>query len=288
MKVLRDVEQVNDVVSQWKNNGEKIGFVPTMGYLHEGHMRLLEEARKENDRVILSIFINPLQFSQGEDLETYPRDEARDQKIAEENGVDMVFLPTKEMMYPRPLSVQMSVTKRTDVLCGRSRPGHFDGVVTVLAKLFNLTRPDTAYFGMKDAQQVAVVDALIKDYNIPVKLVPVPTVREDDGLAKSSRNVRLSKKERKEAPSIQAALQYGKQLVRDGHTSPEVVIKATEKFLETKTHGKIDYIELLSYPELEFLEEIDRPVILAAAVSYEHARLIDNVVFNKEGNEIYG
>ncbi|MYL48492.1 pantoate--beta-alanine ligase [Halobacillus litoralis] len=288
MKVLREIDQVNTLVSEWTKNGESIGFVPTMGYLHEGHIRLIKEAKKENDKVILSIFVNPLQFGKGEDLDTYPRDEDHDRHVAKENGVDLVFLPTNETMYPQPLSVNMTVTNRTNVLCGKSRPGHFDGVVTVLTKLFNITRPDNVYFGMKDAQQVAVVDALIKDYNMPVNLIAVPTVREEDGLAKSSRNVRLSDEERKEAPSIQEALQYGRKLVMEGQNSKEMIIEATVKFLEQKTHGKIDYIELLSYPELEFIEKIDRPVILAAAVFYDNVRLIDNVVFDHEGLVIYG
>ncbi|MYL71177.1 pantoate--beta-alanine ligase [Halobacillus litoralis] len=288
MKVLREIDQVNTLISEWKKNGYTIGFVPTMGYLHEGHIRLIEEAKKENDKVILSIFVNPLQFGEGEDLDTYPRDEDRDRNAAEENGVDLVFLPTPGTMYPQPLSVLMTVASRTNVLCGKSRPGHFDGVVTVLTKLFNITRPDNVYFGMKDAQQVAVVDALIKDYNIPVHLIPVPTVREKDGLAKSSRNVRLSDEERKEAPAIQESLQYGRKLVKEGQKSKELIIEATEKFLEQKTRGKIDYIELLSYPELESIENIDRPVILAAAVFYDHVRLIDNVVFNHDGHVIYG
>ncbi|WP_394217367.1 pantoate--beta-alanine ligase [Halobacillus trueperi] len=288
MKVLREIDQVNTLVSEWTKNGESIGFVPTMGYLHEGHIRLIKEAKKENDKVILSIFVNPLQFGEGEDLDTYPRDEDHDRHVAKENGVDLVFLPTNETMYPQPLSVNMTVTNRTNVLCGKSRPGHFDGVVTVLTKLFNITRPDNVYFGMKDAQQVAVVDALIKDYNMPVHLIAVPTVREEDGLAKSSRNVRLSDEERKEAPSIQEALQYGRKLVMEGQNSKELIIEETVKFLEQKTHGKIDYIELLSYPELEFIEKIDRPVILAAAVFYDNVRLIDNVVFDHEGLVIYG
>ncbi|MGR9049951.1 pantoate--beta-alanine ligase [Halobacillus faecis] len=288
MKVLREIDLVNTLISEWRKNGETIGFVPTMGYLHEGHIRLIQEAKKENDKVVLSIFVNPLQFGEGEDLDTYPRDEEHDRNAAEENGVDLVFLPTNETMYPQSLSVNMTVNKRTNVLCGKSRPGHFDGVVTVLTKLFNITRPDNVYFGMKDAQQVAVVDALIKDYNMPVHLIPVPTVREGDGLAKSSRNVRLSDEERQEAPSIQEALQYGRELVFEGQKSKELIVEATEKFLEEKTRGKIDYIELLSYPELESIEKIDRPVILAAAVFYDHVRLIDNVVFDQEGHVIYG
>lgn len=283
MEILTSIEDVQLQSAKWVREGESIGFVPTMGYLHEGHERLLQEARKENDHVILSIFVNPLQFGENEDLDQYPRDEEHDQLIAENYGTDIVFLPSNETMYPRPMSMNLSVTKRADVLCGRSRPGHFEGVVTVLTKLFNICRPTRAYFGMKDAQQVAVVDALIQDFNFPVTLKRVPTVRESDGLAKSSRNVNLTSQERKEAPMIQEALQLGRRQVECGMKDPIEVIKATRQFLDSRTHGKIDYIELLSYPELEPVTEINQTVILAAAVYYDRARLIDNVVFEQTG-----
>ncbi|MCA1023268.1 pantoate--beta-alanine ligase [Halobacillus litoralis] len=283
MDVLGNIGEVQQHVKRVKMEGRSVGFVPTMGYLHEGHLKLIETARRENDVVILSIFVNPLQFGEGEDLDTYPRDEERDRKLAEEYGVDVLFFPTTEMMYPEPMSIRMSVTKRTDVLCGKSRPGHFDGVAAVLTKLFNIVMPDQAYFGMKDAQQVAVVDALINDFNFDIKLVPVATVREEDGLAKSSRNVHLSSRERDEAPVIQESLQAGRQMVMAGEKNPDRIIESVTKFLESRTHGRIDYIELLSYPELTSVDVIDRPVILAAAVFYEKARLIDNVVFDTDG-----
>jgi pantoate--beta-alanine ligase len=283
MEVYSDIQSVQRKVTSLIREGKSIGFVPTMGYLHEGHENLLKAARKENDFVILSIFINPLQFGEGEDLDHYPRDEEHDRKTAEKNGVDLIFLPTNDIMYPNPLSIEMAVTRRADVLCGRSRPGHFEGVVTVLAKLFNICRPNRAYFGMKDAQQVAVVDALIQDYNFPVELVPVPTVRESDGLAKSSRNVNLTVEERHQAPAIQKGLQIGRKMVEDGVQDPEQIKEATRQFLESKTRGKIDYIELLSYPDLKPVDHINQQVILATAVFFERARLIDNVVFNQDG-----
>ncbi|RWZ60291.1 pantoate--beta-alanine ligase [Halobacillus fulvus] len=288
MDVVTDIQSLQSKVSQWIQEGKSIGFVPTMGYLHEGHVRLMEAAREENDIVILSIFVNPLQFGENEDLDHYPRDEEHDRKTAEQNGVDLVFFPSEDVMYPEPMSMQISVVRRADVLCGRSRPGHFEGVVTVLTKLFNLCRPTRAYFGMKDAQQAAVVDALINDFNFPMTLVPVETVREADGLAKSSRNVNLSDEERMEAPALQEALQYGRKLVEEGEKNPDQLIKTTRKFLENKTRGKIDYIELLSYPSLEPLTTIDQQAILAVAVFYDKARLIDNVVFGKQGELIKG
>ncbi|MBA2173901.1 pantoate--beta-alanine ligase [Halobacillus locisalis] len=283
MEILTNIEDVQIKTAEWVREGKTIGFVPTMGYLHEGHERLLEEARKENDHVILSIFVNPLQFGENEDLDQYPRDEEHDTLIAKKYETDLVFLPHNETMYPRPMSMNLSVSKRADVLCGRSRPGHFEGVVTVLTKLFNICRPTRAYFGMKDAQQVAVVDALIQDFNIPVTLRRVPTVRESDGLAKSSRNVNLTSQERREAPMIQEALYLGRKQVENGTKDPIEVIKATRQFLDSRTRGKIDYIELLSYPELEPVTEINQTVILAAAVYYDRARLIDNVVFDQTG-----
>ncbi|TGB04555.1 pantoate--beta-alanine ligase [Halobacillus salinus] len=283
MDVLESVLAVQERTSKWVREGKSIGFVPTMGYLHEGHEQLIKEAREENDKVILSIFVNPLQFGENEDLDKYPRDNEHDQHVAESLGVDMVFLPTENTMYPDPLSVKLTVARRADVLCGKSRPGHFEGVVTVLTKLFNICQPTKVYFGMKDAQQVAVVDALLTDFNFPIRLVKVPTVREDDGLAKSSRNVNLTPTEREEAPAIQEALQYGQTLVKNGERSAEKVKDATRKFLDSRTHGKIDYIELLSYPELEPVTNINQPVILAVAVFYEKARLIDNVVLKSDG-----
>ncbi|MFC7060428.1 pantoate--beta-alanine ligase [Halobacillus seohaensis] len=283
MDVLTNIRDVQKKAQQIRLDGKSIGFVPTMGYLHEGHMKLIKNARKENDFVILSIFINPLQFGENEDLDAYPRDEAHDLRQAEQSGVDLVFFPSTSTMYPTPLSLKIAVVRRADVLCGRTRPGHFEGVVTVLTKLFNICQPTRAYFGRKDAQQIAVVDALIHDFNFSIKLIPVETVRESDGLAKSSRNVNLIDQERAEAPSIQQALQYGKKLVEQGETDPNIILEKTREFLEFRTHGKIDYIEFLSYPELEPIETIDCQVILAAAVFYKRARLIDNVVFNDAG-----
>ncbi|WP_082234015.1 pantoate--beta-alanine ligase [Halobacillus massiliensis] len=279
MQIFEDILTIQTRTKELKASGKKIGFVPTMGYLHEGHIELIKRARDENDVVILSIFINPLQFGDNEDLDNYPKDRENDLIKAKEHGVDFVFYPTEKVMYPEPMSLSISVTKRTNVLCGRSRPGHFEGVVTVLTKLFNICQPDKAYFGQKDAQQVAVVDSLIRDFNFPIELVSVPTVREADGLAKSSRNVNLSAEERTEAPSIYEALKFGHSLTEKGEQNPLDIIKQTRQFLENKTRGKIDYIELLSYPELETVDSVNGQVILAAAVKYSKARLIDNLVF---------
>ncbi|WP_151680752.1 pantoate--beta-alanine ligase [Weizmannia acidilactici] len=279
MKVVTTRKEIQAIATKLKKEGKSIGFVPTMGFLHEGHLALAERARKENDFVFMSIFVNPLQFGPNEDFERYPRDAEGDRKKAETAGVDVLFIPTSEEMYPHPLSVQMKVTKRTDVLCGRKRPGHFDGVAAVLTKLFHLIQPDRAYFGLKDAQQVAVVEGLVRDYDFPVEIVPVGIVREKDGLAKSSRNVYLSEAERKEAPELYKSLQIANKAVEEGERNPEKIISIAKQHLKTHTNGKIDYVELYSYPELQPVAELRGRSILAIAVQFEKARLIDNIIF---------
>ncbi|KGX85532.1 pantoate--beta-alanine ligase [Pontibacillus marinus] len=283
MNIITTIQEMKETVAKLKKDGNTIGFVPTMGYLHEGHRKLMAEARQENDVVVASIFVNPLQFGPNEDYDRYPRDEDHDQKAIKEEKVDILFYPHVNEMYPKEQTIQMIVQRRVNVLCGKSREGHFDGVVTVLTKLFNIVHPDRIYFGMKDAQQVAVVDALLEDYNFSITLRPVDTVREADGLAKSSRNVNLSSQERKEAPNIYQALETGKKLVEQGEMDPEVVIEEVSRFIREHTHGKIDYVDCLSYPELEKVETINRQMILAVAVQFEHARLIDNIVFSSNG-----
>lgn len=216
MKVFTKIKDIQEFLSEQKRNGKTIGFVPTMGYLHEGHLSLVKKATAENDLTVMSIFVNPIQFGPNEDFERYPRDFDRDRKLAEDNGVDVLFHPSVEEMYPEESIVQMNVKKRKDVLCGRTRKGHFDGVVTVLTKLFHITMPDRAYFGLKDAQQFAIVQGFVADLNFPIDIIGVETVREEDGLAKSSRNTYLSAQERKEAPEIYQALLKGKKPSRMG------------------------------------------------------------------------
>ncbi|QDP40436.1 pantoate--beta-alanine ligase [Radiobacillus deserti] len=283
MDIVRSIKEINEKVESFKRQGKTIGFVPTMGYLHEGHQHLMKTAGEQNDVVIVSIFVNPLQFGPNEDFDRYPRDEERDKRIAIQEKVDLLFMPSVEEMYPKDASIQMTVQSRNDVLCGKKRPGHFNGVVTVLTKLFHLTQPTRCYFGLKDAQQVAVIDSLVQDLNFPIDIIAVPTVREEDGLAKSSRNVYLSTKEREEAPSLYQALEAGRKLVVDGERNPDTIVKGVEHYIQTRTSGKIDYVELLSYPELEPVNQIDGQVILATAVYFEKARLIDNVIFQREG-----
>jgi pantoate--beta-alanine ligase len=277
---IRTIEEMQKRMIEYRQNGKTIGFVPTMGYLHEGHVALLQEARKANDIVVLSIFVNPLQFGPNEDFDRYPRDFARDEKIAKEAGVDVLFYPDVKEMYPNEPSVIVTVKERVDVLCGKSRPGHFDGVATVVTKLFNIVMPHRAYFGMKDAQQVAVIDGLIRDFHFPIELIAVPTVREADGLAKSSRNVYLSEQERKEAPVLYASLQKAKALIEKGERNVETIRQAIITEISTKTSGTIDYVDIYSYPDLKPLDKLAGNIIIAIAVRFTNARLIDNIVMN--------
>ncbi len=283
MKIIRSVQTMMKEVA---NVNKKIGFVPTMGFLHEGHLSLVKEAKQENDIVVMSIFVNPLQFGPNEDFEQYPRDEQQDAEVAEQHGVDILFLPTVDDMYPKEMGIKMTINQGTDVLCGRSRPGHFDGVITVLTKLFHIVQPNNAYFGLKDAQQFAVVNTLVTQLDFPVQLVGLPTVREGDGLAKSSRNVYLSEIERKEATSLYLGLKLGQKLIVDGIKNPATIITEVKKFISNNTSGKIDYIELLSFPNLKSITTINQQVILAVAVKFSNARLIDNIILNEEGSFI--
>jgi pantoate--beta-alanine ligase len=282
MKVITSSKEIQQFMLAERKAGKTIGFVPTMGYLHEGHLTLAEQARKDCDIVVMSIFVNPLQFGPNEDYERYPRDIERDQQLAKEVGVDYLFIPSVQEMYPYEASVQMTVTKRVNVMCGRSREGHFDGVVTVLTKLFHLIFPHKAYFGLKDAQQVAVVDGLVKDFFFPIEIVPIPTVREEDGLAKSSRNVNLTAQERKEAPALYQSLLKAKKLIEQGETRPEIIINVVRNYLSSQTSGEIDYIELYSYPSLEPIDVIEGTVIIAIAVRFSKARLIDNIILHRK------
>lgn len=283
MKVITTIKELQQVIQRTKKQQNTIGFVPTMGFLHEGHCALLKQARNENDIVVLSIFVNPLQFGPTEDLDRYPRDFDQDQKVAEKIGVDYLFHPSVSEMYPYEPSVTLTVNRRTDVLCGASRPGHFDGVATVLTKLFHIVQPDKVYFGKKDAQQVAVVHGLVTDFNFPLEIITVDTVREEDGLAKSSRNVYLTAQERVQAPILYQSLQKAVEMVHDGEKDPNRLISSIEDMIRTETSGEIDYISILSYPELEKVDQInENDMIIAIAVKFSKARLIDNIILTRK------
>jgi pantoate--beta-alanine ligase len=282
MKVIYTIEQLRTTILNAKQQQKTIGLVPTMGYLHEGHLTLASEARKENDVIVMSIFVNPTQFGPNEDFESYPRDLPRDTKLAESVGVDYIFAPSVEEMYPHDGGIRIHAGQQATLLCGASRPGHFDGVLQVVAKLFNLMQPDKAYFGQKDAQQVAIIQTMVRDYNFPVQLRVVPIVREEDGLAKSSRNVYLSVEERSQAPAIQQALQVAKLELLDSGDAKKALEMAI-KLINNNLSGKIDYLTLLSYPDLTELSNDTEQVVLAVAVYVGKTRLIDNLIFSLKG-----
>ncbi|NQD67222.1 pantoate--beta-alanine ligase [Bacillus haikouensis] len=285
MKIITKVNTLREEIHHHKQSGGTIGFVPTMGYLHDGHLSLIKEARNNNDIVVMSIFVNPLQFGPNEDFDRYPRNIERDLKLAENADVDILFMPDSEEMYPGTLSVAMNVKERVHVLCGKKREGHFDGVVTVLTKLFHLVQPRRAYFGLKDAQQVAVVEGLVDDYFFPVEIVRVRTVREEDGLAKSSRNVYLSEEERNEAPAIYESLRGAKKKIESGEVNTSAIISDVKEFIHNMTSGQVEYVEIFTFPELTPFHEWNGEIILAIAVQFQKARLIDNIIISLDKKE---
>jgi len=256
-----------------------IGFVPTMGYLHEGHLSLVEAAKAENDLVVMSIFVNPTQFGPNEDLDRYPRDFERDEALAREAGVDVLFYPTTETMYPLDMA-RVTVRTGADVLCGASRPGHFDGVLTVVSKLFNLVRPTRAYFGLKDAQQVALIEGYVRDYFVPVEIRRCAIIREPSGLAKSSRNVYLSDVEKTDASEINRALTDAYDALEDGEPLRDVMARFEER-LQNIPNSMIDYVEVKDFPTLTEATSASTELLIAVAVQFERARLIDNVIWKR-------
>ncbi|ERI08323.1 pantoate--beta-alanine ligase [Aneurinibacillus aneurinilyticus] len=276
---MRTVSSIQELRASLKEvRPQTIGFVPTMGYLHEGHLSLVDKAKETADVVVMSIFVNPLQFGPHEDLENYPRDLERDSHLAESRGVDILFFPPVEEMYPSGSKTTVSVQDITESMCGASRPGHFDGVTTVVAKLFNIVQPDYAFFGMKDAQQIAVVMQMVRDLNMPVEVVPCPIIREADGLALSSRNVYLSPEEREQALVLSRALQQVQSMVGLGERNVKTLRTAIEKVIQESPLASIDYIELRTYPGLMPIEELRGDCIVALAVRFGHTRLIDNII----------
>lgn len=270
-----------------KGNAEgdiRVGFMPTLGYMHEGHMSLIRQARRECDIVVVSIFVNPLQFGPTEDFDKYPRDNDRDLRLAEEAGADYVFLPSVSEMYPSPTKTTVVVKELTDTLCGASRPGHFDGVATVVTKLFNIVQPDRAYFGMKDAQQVAVIEQFTQDLNIPVQIVRCETLREPDGLAMSSRNVYLNEEERKQALVLSKSLSEAQSWMAEPDMKVEKLERNIRRTIESASLAVIDYVTILTYPGLEPVTNPEpfngkQTILVALAVKFGKTRLIDNRIF---------
>ena len=280
MKIVGTVKEVREQVKEWKKQGLSVGFVPTMGYLHEGHKSLMDAARKGNDKVVVSIFVNPMQFGPTEDLATYPRDLDHDAALCESAGVDLIFHPEAEEMYEKDFCSFVDMTGLTEGLCGKTRPIHFRGVCTVVNKLFNIVTPDHAYFGQKDGQQLAVIKRMVRDLNMDIEIVGCPIIREEDGLAKSSRNTYLSSEERKAALILSKTVALGKELAKTEKDANKVV-EAMKKNIETEPLAKIDYVEAVDALSMAPGEKLEGTCMLAMAVYIGKTRLIDNTLINE-------
>lgn len=278
MKSVDSISRMSTLAKMLKREGKSIGFVPTMGYLHDGHLSLVKVAKKHTDVVVMSVFVNPLQFGPKEDFERYPRDFKRDEQLASDAGVDVIFYPSVKDMYQDGYATFVTVERLTDGLCGASRPGHFRGVTTVVAKLFGIVRPDVAYFGQKDAQQAAVIKKMVLDLNMGVEIKVVPIVREKDGLAMSSRNTYLSETERMDALVLYQSLKKAESLVTGGETDASRIIKMMKEMIASKPAVKIEYVSIVDAKELVALETITKEALIAVAAHVGKTRLIDNII----------
>lgn len=282
MEIITTVRELKKCLHLARKQGKTVGLVPTMGYLHEGHLTLMKKAREENDCVVASIFVNPLQFGQGEDFESYPRDLKQDSLRAASVGVDWVFAPKVAEMYPKGfdnMNTFVEVSGVTAGLCGASRPGHFRGVATVVSKLFHIVEPDRAYFGQKDAQQVVVIQKMVQDLNMNVTIVPVPIVREADGLALSSRNIYLSSAERQAALVLSQSLQLATKLLESGVRESDRIFKQMTELIQREPLAALEYLVIVDKETLESVSDIQGPVLIAMAVRIGKTRLIDNIIW---------
>ncbi len=281
INIVHTVSEVRQQVNEWKKQGFTIGFVPTMGYLHEGHQSLIKKAVEDNDRVVVSVFVNPMQFAPNEDLESYPRDLQADAKLCDETGANLIFNPEPEEMYADGFCSFVDMNGPTAELCGKSRPIHFRGVCTVVNKLFNIVTPDRAYFGQKDAQQLAVIKRMVKDLNIPIEIVGCPIIRETDGLAKSSRNTYLNEDERKAALILSKTIFMGQELIKNGMTDAKELVSLMKKNIETEPLAKIDYVEVVDFDDISIKNIIGDNTLVAMAVYIGKTRLIDNFIVER-------
>lgn len=278
MRIIEGINELKAILKEYRRTGKTIGLVPTMGYLHNGHLSLVGASRQQNDITVMSIFVNPTQFGPNEDYEKYPRDMEADSQKAEAAGVDVLFAPSVAEMYPRGYNTYVETFGITEVLCGKSRPGHFKGVCTVVLKLFNIVGPDRAYFGQKDAQQSVVIRKMASELNVPVEIIVCPIVREKDGLAMSSRNVYLSADERKAALVLSGSLNKAAAAVRDGERETEKLKDGIKEMIGGEKLADIDYVEILDGDTLEYKERLSGKMLFALAVKFGHTRLIDNIV----------
>lgn len=278
MQVVKTIKEVREIVNGWRSEGLSVGFVPTMGYLHEGHQSLIRKSAEQNDRTVVSVFVNPIQFGPNEDLESYPRDLERDKQKVIEAGGNLIFNPEPAEMYPGHFTSFIDTTETTELLCGAVRPVHFRGVCTVVGKLFNIVCPDRAYFGQKDAQQLATIKRFVRDLNFPVEVVSCPIIREDDGLAKSSRNTYLNPEERQAALILSKSLKLGKAAIDNGERDAQKVIKIIKDNLETEPLARVDYVEVVDFENIQRIDRIEGETLVAIAVYIGKTRLIDNFI----------
>lgn len=276
--IVHTINEVRQQVKEWRQQGLTIGFVPTMGYLHEGHQSLIKKAVEQNDKVVVSVFVNPMQFAPTEDLESYPRDLQADAVLCEKTGADLIFNPEPDEMYTNGFCSFVDMNGPTAELCGKSRPIHFRGVCTVVSKLFNIVTPDRAYFGQKDAQQLAVIKRMVMDLNIPIEIIGCPIIREADGLAKSSRNTYLSEEERQAALILSKTVFMGQQLVESGLTDANELKELMKKNIETEPLARIDYVEVVDFNDISIRDTISDNTLIAMAVYIGKTRLIDNFI----------
>ncbi len=278
MKIIKTADEVRKIVKEWKRQGLSVGLVPTMGYLHEGHASLIDASVKDNDRTVVSDFVNPIQFAPNEDLASYPRDINHDSKLCEEHGADIIFNPEPEEMYDDMFCTHVDMDVLTQELCGLSRPIHFRGVCTVVTKLFNIVTPDNAYFGQKDAQQLAIIKRMVKDLNMDICVHGCPIVREADGLAKSSRNTYLSAEERKAALVLSRSIMLGKKMADSGEMNAEKITSAMKAEIEKEPLAKIDYVKIVDSLTMQQVKTLEKPILCAIAVYIGKTRLIDNFI----------
>ena len=278
MQLVHTIAEVREIVSSWRKEGLTVGLVPTMGYLHEGHQSLIKKSVEQNDRTVVSVFVNPIQFGPNEDLATYPRDINRDMEKVSEAGGDLIFNQEPSEMYPGHFTSFIDTTETTELLCGAVRPIHFRGVCTVVGKLFNIVCPDRAYFGQKDAQQLATIKRFARDLNFPIEIVACPIIREEDGLAKSSRNTYLSPEERKAALILSQSLKLGKKAIEEGEKSAKKIIDIITTNIKTEPLARIDYVEVVDFDNIQRVDTIEGETLVAIAVYIGKTRLIDNFI----------
>ena len=279
MNIVKTISEVRNEVKNWRKQGLSVGLVPTMGYLHEGHKSLIDRACKENDKVVVSVFVNPTQFGPGEDLATYPRDIQRDAALCEDAGAALIFNPEPEEMYFDDFHTYVTMESLSDELCGKTRPIHFRGVCTVVSKLFHIVAPDRAYFSQKDAQQLAIIKRMVRDLNFDIEIVGCPIVREADGLAKSSRNTYLNPEERKAALVLSKAVGLGQELIQKGERNADVIVEKMKQLIEEEPLAKIDYVQAVDAISIQPVAEIKGTVLVAMAVYIGKTRLIDNFIY---------